>query len=190
MEQQQEPAAVAAVSVESALKGLSLGAKQQPSEAAGASASAAVPAAKATEVEAVSGGDVADAKDQLIHTLTEELIKAKADLARISKERCVLACIVLACACEPRTMNHNSRSTPDHWHQSTHSEYYKRRAEWATTADPQILSPVLTSADQWHDRTWLMLHEPIRQALVDFDDLVKSPSFDPVAFPWKVCFIF
>lgn len=70
------------------------------------------------------------------------------------------------------------------------SEYYKRRAEWLTTTDAKILSPVLTSADQWHDRTWLILHEPIRQALVDFEDLVmKTPSFDPVKFPWKVCII-
>lgn len=83
---EQQPAAAA--SVESAMEGLSLGAKQQPSEP-GTSASTAVPAAEATEVEAVSDGGVADAKDQLIHTLTEELIKAKADLARISKERCV-----------------------------------------------------------------------------------------------------
>lgn len=96
------------------------------------------------------------------------------------------SCLLVHVIHEPLTTTPNRRRTTD---QSTHSEYYKRRAEWATTADPQILSPVLTSADQWHDRTWLMLHEPIRQALVDFDDLVKSPSFDPVAFPWKVCFI-
>lgn len=120
-------------------------------EATEAAETAPVPAGEAAR--RASSGDVDDAKDQLIATLTEELIATKADLARISKER----------------------------------EYYKRRAEWATTSDPQILSPVLTSADKWHDRTWLMLHEPIRQALLDFEDLViKTPSFDPVKFPWKV----
>ena len=79
-----------------------------------------------------------------------------------------------------------------HIHTSLHactcprSEYYKRKAEWLTTSDAKILSPFLTS-DQWYDRTWLMLHEPVRQALVDFEDLVvKTPSFDPVKFPWKV----
>jgi len=148
-----------------ALKDLSLGSKehQQQDEPP----AAATPGVEATEEEeeaeaaalttsapSLDGAcDVEDAKGQLINTLTEELLKCKADLERISKER----------------------------------EYFKRRAEWATTSDPKILSPVLTSADAWHDRTWLMLHEPIRQALLDFEDLVMTaPSFDPVKQPWKV----
>ncbi len=98
-------------------------------------------------------GSTYDAREDLIKTLTEELILAKADVARLSKERA----------------------------------YFKRKAEWATIEDQRLLSPVITSTDYWYDRTWLLLHEPIRQALLDFDELVcKSPSFDPVRYPWKV----
>lgn len=48
-------------------------------------AAGVVPAVETSE----SDGATEDAKDQLIHTLSEELIKTKADLARITKERCV-----------------------------------------------------------------------------------------------------
>lgn len=167
-EEQQQEAAVAPAA-EKRIEALSL------DDAAGI-----VPAVETSE----SDGGTEDAKDQLIHTLSEELIKTKADLARITKERCVAYTSAYASACGTQTL-----TTPTHarTHTRSRSEYYKRRAEWLTTTDAKILSPVLTSADQWHDRTWLILHEPIRQALVDFEDLVmKTPSFDPVKFPWKV----
>lgn len=45
--------------------------------------------APAVELSESNGAAVENAKDQLIATLSEELIKAKADLARIAKERCV-----------------------------------------------------------------------------------------------------
>lgn len=64
--------------------------------------------------------------------------------------------------------------------------YFKRKAEWCTIEDQRILSPVITSTDHWQERTWLLLHEPIRSALLDFEELVASPSFDPVQYPWKV----
>jgi len=93
-----------------------------------------------------------DAKDSLIQSLTEELIKSKEDVARLAKERA----------------------------------YFKRKAEWCTIEDQRILSPIITTTDHWQEKTWLLLHEPIRGALLDFDELVKSPSFDPVTYPWKV----
>lgn len=65
--------------------------------------------------------------------------------------------------------------------------YFKRKAEWCTTEDQKILSPVITSTEHWYEKTWLLLHEPIRQALLDMSDLIiKSPSFDPIQYPWKV----
>lgn len=91
-------------------------------------------------------------KDSLIQSLTEELLKSKEDVARLTKERA----------------------------------YFKRKAEWCTIEDQRILSPIITTTDHWQEKTWLLLHEPIRGALLDFDELVKSPSFDPVIYPWKV----
>lgn len=35
--------------------------------------------------------------------------------------------------------------------------------------------------------TWLLLHEPIRNSLLEMQELViNTPGFDPVQFPWKV----
>jgi hypothetical protein len=43
---------------------------------------------------------------------------------------------------------------------------------------------VIKSLDHWYERTWLILHEPIRMALLDIEDLVmKAPAFDPVKYP-------